>query len=309
MYKKLTTAACFAAALMSAVFSTMVVAEPNLPVVAITKIKAPVNDNYRGSRVNAKQENFQTMLETQMAQVGRFKIIERNRVDEILSEQGLNNEFGDGQTAGGGFNVGGVDYLVYGAITKLGQRKKAMATGNFASASLITEFSADIKVVDASTGEVRKAETVSVESKTAAGMATGSFASIKGSGDPLSDIQRIAAKKVAALIATSIFPIEVVKGGDVIYLNYGSAILDQGDIVNAYRPGEELIDESTGINLGSEEEFEGELEVIQVTAKFSKAKLISGTQPSKGSLIRIKTKASENTSSNGKAGEKRGRKI
>ena len=145
-------------------------AESGLPVIAITKIRAPVNDNYRGSRVNAKQENFQTMLETQMTQVGRFKIIERNRVDEILAEQGLNNEFGDAQTAGGGFNVGGVDYLVYGAITKLGQREKAIATGTFASVSQITEFSVDIKVVDASTGEVRKAESVSVERKTAGGV-------------------------------------------------------------------------------------------------------------------------------------------
>jgi len=309
MYKKIFKAMSLLLCLTGYAFSGAAIAEPDLPVIGITKIKAPVNDSYRGSKVNAKQDNFQTMLETQMAQVGRFKIIERNRVDEILGEQGLNNEFGDGQTAGGGFNVSGVDYLVYGAITKLGQRKKAMATGNFSTASLITEFSADIKVVDASTGEVRKAETVSVEHKSAGGMATGSYASVNGAADPLSDIQRIAAKKVAALIATSIFPIEVVKGGDIIYLNYGSAILDQGDIVNAYRPGEELIDEATGINLGAEEEFEGELEVTQVTAKFSKAKLRSGNPPSKGSLIRIKTKASENSSSNGTPGQKRGRKI
>ena len=93
------------------------------------------------------------------------------------------------------------------------------------------------------------------------------------------------------------------------YLNYGSAILDKGDIVSAYRPGEDLIDEATGINLGSEEEFEGDLEVTEVNPKFSKAKVISGNQPSKGSIIRIKTKASENSSSAGKPGKKRGRKI
>ena len=244
--------------MMGSLVNTAVVAEPNLPVIGITTIKAPVNDSSYFSGKNAKAENFQTMLETQMSQVGRFKIIERNRVDEVLAEQGLNNEFGDGQTAGGGFNVSGIDYLVYGAITKLGSRKKSMATGNFSSVSIITEFSADIKVVDASTGEVRKAKTVSVQSKTAGGIQTQSFGSTDSADDPLADIQRIAAKKVAALIATSIFPIEVVKGGEVTYLNYGSAILDKGDIVNSYRPGEDLIDDATGINLGSEEEFEGE---------------------------------------------------
>lgn len=310
MYIRLICTAVLSIALSLATFGCMADAESGLPVIAITKIRAPVNDNYRGSRVNAKQENFQTMLETQMTQVGRFKIIERNRVDEILAEQGLNNEFGDAQTAGGGFNVGGVDYLVYGAITKLGQREKTISTGTFASVSQITEFSVDIKLVDASTGEVRKAESVSVERKTAGGVATGSFASVSGPSDPLSDIQRVAAKKVAALIATSIFPIEVVKGGDIIYLNYGSAILDEGDIVSAYSLGESLIDEATGINLGSEQEFQGDLKVTQVNAKFSKAKLINGTAPSKGSIIIIKTKASENTSSNGNAANaKRGRKI
>ena len=192
---KLICTAAISIALSLATFGCMADAESGLPVIAITKIRAPVNDNYRGSRVNAKQENFQTMLETQMTQVGRFKIIERNRVDEILAEQGLNNEFGDAQTAGGGFNVGGVDYLVYGAITKLGQREKAIATGTFTSVSQITEFSVDIKVVDASTGEVRKAESVSVERKTAGGIATGSFASVTGPSDALSDIQRVAAKK------------------------------------------------------------------------------------------------------------------
>ena len=124
----------------------------DLPVVGVTKIKAPVDDNGVFTRVNTKANNFQTMLETQLIKVGRFSVIERNRVDEILSEQGLNNEFGDGNTASGGFNVNGVDYLVYGAVTKFGQVEKVMATGKFTAAQVVTEFEADIKVVDASTG-------------------------------------------------------------------------------------------------------------------------------------------------------------
>ncbi len=78
-----------------------------------------MDDTHWRSRVNTKSQNFQTMLETQLTKVGRFKIIERNRIDEILGEQGLMNAVGDAATAGGvgDLNVGGVDYLVYGAIT------------------------------------------------------------------------------------------------------------------------------------------------------------------------------------------------
>jgi hypothetical protein len=278
----------------------------DLPVIGISTIKETVNDRRR----NAKASNFQAMLETQMAKVGRFKIMERSRVDEILSEQGLNNEFGDGDTANGGFNVGGVDYLVYGTITKLGQVKSAVSTGNFSSTKLITEISVDLKVVDASTGEIRKAETASASIKSASGVSTGKFTNVQGGSDPLSDVQRMAAKKAAALIATSIFPIEVIKGGSIIYLNYGSSILDPGDILSVFEPGEALIDETTGLNLGSEETYLGKLEVTQSNDKFSKAKLLDGETPQKGNLVRIIEKSSEATGSRGRAQEqKRGRKI
>ena len=284
-------------------------AAADLPIIGITKIKAPVDDDGFYTRVNTKADNFQTMLETQLIKTQRFTVMERNRVDEVLAEQGLNNEFGDAQTAQGGFNVGGVDYLVYGAITKFGQTKKVMATGGFSTAQLVTEFVADIKVVDASTGEIRKAETAEVELKTAGAVSTGDFASGNADADPLSDAQRAAAKKVAAIIATGIFPLEVVKGGDTIYLNYGDAILDAGDVLTVFRPGEELIDEATGINLGSEETVVGSIRVTEATAKFSKASLISGTQPERGDLARIDKKSSDASSSQGQAGKKRGKKI
>jgi hypothetical protein len=286
---------------------SLTVTAQDLPIVGISTIKETVNDWNR----NAKGANFQAMLETQMAKVGRFKIMERARVDEILAEQGMNNEVGDGRTANGGYNIAGVDYLVYGSITKLGQRKSGMATGQFATASLITEMAVDIKVVDASTGEIRRAETAEAMIKSAGGMATGSFATAKGAGDPLADVQRMAAKKVASLIATSIFPIEVVKGGSVIYLNYGSSILDEGDILAVFQPGEELIDEATGLNLGSEEIFLGKLQVTSTTDKFSKAKLLEGEGPTKGDLVRILEKAPEAGSSSNRSApvEKRGRKI
>ncbi len=281
----------------------------DLPVIGITKIRAPVDDSSFYNRVNSKAGSFEVMLETQLTQIGRFKVMERNRVDEILGEQGLNNEFGDSATARGGLNVGGVDYLVYGSIIKFGQTKKAIATGSYESVQLITEFSADIKVVEASTGEVRRAETAQVTLKTGGGMATGSFATISADADPLADAQRIAAKKVAAIIATSIFPLEVVKGGEVIYLNYGEAILNVGDQLAAFRQGEVLIDEDTGLNLGSEEEEIGLLEVTEVTKQFAKARLLEGSSPMKGDQVRVKSTSKERSAGKGQSGEKRGRTI
>ena len=93
----------------------------DLSVIGITEITSGVDvRNYREYK-NSKAGNFQTMLETQMVKVGRFKIMERNRLDEVLSEQGLQGEFSDAGTV---MNVGAVDYLVYGSITKFGQKQK-----------------------------------------------------------------------------------------------------------------------------------------------------------------------------------------
>jgi len=283
-----------------------------LPVVGVTQIRAPVNDNGLFTRVNTKANNFETMLQTQLIQTNRFRVIERSRVDEILGEQGLNNSFGDGVTASGGFNVEGVDYLIYGAVTKFGQTEKVMGTGNFAQVTLTTEFEADIKVVEASTGAIRKAEVASVKLQTAGGIATGNFVTADAVGDPLSDAQRIAAKKVAAIIATSIFPVEVLRvdGAGVIYLNYGKAILSEGDKIEIYRPGEALVDEATGLNLGSEEELIASARITSVSDQFSKAKLLRGVAPARGDQARISRNASESNPMNGKpATEKRGRTI
>ena len=282
--------------------------EPDLPVIGVTEIQAPADDPNLFSRVNTKAGNFQVMLETQLMQIGRFKIIERNRVDEILSEQGLNNAVGDGATAGGGFNVAGVDYLVYGSITKFGQSRQDISTGTFNSVKIITEFDADIKVVDASTGELRVAETAGAVLVTGEGVSTGKFETATDAADPLAEVQRLAAKKVAAIIATGIFPIEVVKGGDTIYLNYGEAILDEGDLLKAFKRGEDLIDETTGINLGSEEEEIGIIKIFEVTDKFSKARLESGISPTKGDLVKVLRKGSEKPQA-GEPGKKRGKRI
>jgi len=284
-------------------------AEPNLPIIGVTEIKAPVDDADWLRRVNTKSENFQAMLETQLTMVGRFKIIERNRIDEILSEQGLNNVVGDGMTASGGYNVGGVDYLVYGSITKFGQSKQVISTGSFNNVEVKTEMAVDLKLVDASSGEVKRAVTVAEAIKTGEGLATGKFSTATGQADPLADVQRVVAKRVAGVIATSIFPMEVIKAGDTVYINYGNAILDQGDTLKAFRLGEALIDEASGLNLGSEEEEIGILEVTAVTDKFSKAISKSGTPPAKGDRVRLLTKASSGTQANAQGGEKRGRVL
>ena len=285
----------------------------DLPVVGITEITSGVDvRNYREYK-NSKAGNFQTMLETQMVKVGRFKIMERNRLDEVLSEQGLQGEFSD---AGTTMNVGAVDYLVYGSITKFGTKKKEIATKSFATVKVIAEFGIDLKVVDATTGEIRRAETIDVSLETGSGMATKGIQTGDALADPLADVQRRAAKQVAAAISESIFPIEVITFREdtnqscCAYLNYGSALLSVGDTLKVVTLGESLIDETTGLDLGSTEKTVGTVEVTEALEKFSKAKIVSGEAPAKGQVARIiKDRIGMKSNQNTQQRQKIGRKI
>lgn len=262
----------------------------DLPIIGITEITSGVDARNYYEYKNSKAGNFQTMLETQMVKTGRFKVMERNRLDEVLTEQGIQGEFSDVGTA---MKLGAVDYLVYGSITKFGTKKKEISTKKFATVKVIAEFGIDLKVVDATNGEIRRAETIEVSMETASGMATKGISTGDAAADPLADVQRRAAKQVAAAIAESIFPIDVITFKEdtdsscCVYLNYGEALLSVGDRLKIVKEGEPLIDEATGLDLGSTEKTIGTVEVIEALAKFSKAKVLTGDNPSKGQIARI----------------------
>ena len=281
--------------IIAIVFSGLIFSQ-NLPIIAVTEIQSSVDSKYWRDYKNSKSNNFQNMLETQLVKVGRFKIMERNRIDEVLSEQALQGEF-----SGSGTNMamGAVDYIVYGSVTKFGKKEKVIQTNKFSSVKIITEFGIDLKVVSALDGEVRRAEAVNVVLETASGMSTGKVSTGDAAADPLSDVQRRAAKKVAAAIAESIFPIGVITFRDnEAYLNYGEAILTVGDRLKVIEPGEELIDEATGLNLGATETVIGTVEVTEALEKFSKAKVIRGGNPGKGMQARIIKDASSGAGGN-----------
>ena len=281
-----------------------------LPVIAITEIESSVDSSSWLDYKNSKSQNFQTMLETQLVQTKRFKIIERNRIDEVLSEQILQGEFSNNNTK---MNVGGVDYIVYGSITKFGSKKKQIQTSGVSVIKLIAEFGVDLKVVDVLTGEIIKAESIDISLETGSGTSTNSFGISDTLADPLSDIQRSAAKSSAALIAESIFPIRLITWEDessncCAYINYGDAIMSQGDIVKVIKQGSVFVDPDTGLKLGSTEKTVSKLEIFEVLPNFSKAKLIEGETPSGGELVRFDVNNSVK-SQNSNQRERLGKKL
>ena len=251
-------------------FTNSLMSQENLPIVAVSQFEQTFqNDRY--IRAAANPDNYEAMLETQLIKVGRFRVYERNKLEQVLREQGLQESLSGNNTQ---IKIDGVDYLVYGAITDMSSEAKEFTTGGFATIKVTNRFGVDIKIVDALSGEIRRAESIVAVVETGSGVATKGFSNVEVDGNGLVEAQRIVAKRSAALLAESIFPIRVVDiYNDEIYLNYGDSILSVGDRLKVIQEGREIIDQDTGLSLGSRQKTLGEIEIVSTEANLSIAKI------------------------------------
>lgn len=228
------------------------------------------------STVGGNPESFQTMLETAISQTNKFELMERSRMNDILGEQALS---AGGLTQGSGEigGLGGVDYLVYGSITKLGTKSDAMAIGGIATGGQKAEMAVDIRVVDSSTGSIRISKTVQKQAKSGGGFAMEGFAVGGEEADPLGEVQRLTANAVAALIAMEIFPIKVINvSKGQAYVNYGPPAIENGMYLKVIELGEGFMDPDTGEMLGQDETYVGTIKITDVKSKFSIGKILDG---------------------------------
>lgn len=237
------------------------------PIVGIGEITSSVGGN---------PNSFQTMLETAISQTNKFELIERSRLDDLLGEQALS---AGGLTQGSGEigGMGGVDYLVYGSITKLGQKSDAVAIGGIAAGGQSTEMSVDIRVVDASNGSIRISKTVEKKSKGASAFAMEGFAVGGEESDPLNEVQRLTANAVASMIAMEVFPIKVINvSKGQAYVNYGSPTINKGDFLKVIELGEGFMDPDTGEILGQDETYIGAIQIVDTKSKYSIGNILEG---------------------------------
>lgn len=239
----------------------------NKPVVGVGEITSTVGGN---------PTSFQTMLETAISQTNKFELMERSRMDDVLGEQALSAgglTQGDGQIGG----LSGIDYLVYGSITKLGTKSDAVAFGGIAAGGQKAEMSVDIRVVDRSTGSIRISKTVQKQASAGGGFAMEGMAIGGEEADPLGEVQRLTANAVAALLAMEIFPIKVINvSKGQAYVNYGPPSVTKGMYLKIVELGEGFMDPDTGEMLGQDETYVGSIKITDVKSKFSIGTILEG---------------------------------
>ena len=278
-------------------FSGLSLAASKKPVVAVRGIQVSAQNvsckGWRADCMRSLGDGFRAMLETAIIKTRKMNVMEREQVGSVLNEQGLGQV---GLTKSGG-KVGGltgVDYNVYGTITKFGFKKTGfniqggsgltsllpgnigMALGSVGSVEIETEMAVDIKIADVSTGNIVVAETVGASLKQGSSFTIGGIRQASASADPFADVQRVVAARIAEALVTSRIPVKVIavqKDGTLI-LNYGNVFFGPGDRLAIYSVGEVFVDPDTGEKLGSEETELGVVEVTRSQAKFSRAKIV-----------------------------------
>ncbi|MFT5260889.1 MAG: curli biogenesis system outer membrane secretion channel CsgG [Saprospiraceae bacterium] len=276
--------------------------------------------NYDFSAGGVPVQGIEAILIDVMNTTGRFRLLERTVLSEALAEQdlGATGRLSAPSAAKVG-KVLGAQYLLQGVITNYeeGVQKSKSTIGGIlggvvggAAGSLLGGFGTskskgvvgmNIRLIDSETSEIVFSNQAEVD-LSSSGMTFGGGIGISNDamGGFVSNYSKTPiGQAVIAAANKSVFELikqigaksasgSVVKSSDgKIYLNMGQGSVEQGDILNVLKKGEELIDPDTGISLGGETELMGTIRVTTVKEKFSIAQgeSIKASQVSRGDAI------------------------
>lgn len=245
------------------------------------------------------------MLVTELVKSGKYKVIERQEIDKILTEQKM------GQTGlvtpESAAKVGqllGVELAIIGSVTEFGHKKsdtggriKGFGLGVSSTAASV---GIDVRFINTNTGEILAADNVrEEESKKGLSVSTPQV-DFKNQNDFDESVVGKATRKAIQKIMTILDDksasiawegkIVIVKGNTVIINAGAEAGIQVGDVFYVYSKGEDLVDPDTGLSLGS---LDSKIGSIQVTnnnvgnGKASQCTIKEGSGFEKGNSVRV----------------------
>lgn len=247
-------------------------------------------------------------LTTVLVKTGRFTVLERAAMQSLQQEQQIGASGAvTRETAARSGALLGAEVLITGDITGFTYEKSGIGGAltnivkglSIASERVTAEVIIDLRLIDASTGEVLMSHK-GVGKASQTGIAADLVKDERNySGNvtlttPLGQASRQAIQNSVAGILLNM---PAVKWGGrvvdvregVVYLNAGA---DQGMRVgmqlDVYEPQPALVDPDTGKNLGAPDKLIGSIVVASVLDKFSTATIANGEGFSRGNIVRLK---------------------
>jgi len=245
------------------------------------------------------------MLTTALVNTGRFIVVERQAIQDVLAEQ----DFGASgrTTTEGAADFGKIlnsQILIRGAVTEFEMNESGGGTAfrikgfDLGVSGSQAHVGVNVRVYDATTGQV--IDSVKCDGKAStSGLSVGYSESDWGIGTsgfqstPLGKATQDAIDQAVYFIVQKMNAVtwqgKVVTFKDnLVFINCGQdSNVKIGDEFTVYKSGEQLIDPDTGIVLGSEQKKIGRIQVVEVADKFSKATITSGGGIERGDIVRF----------------------
>ena len=244
------------------------------------------------------------MFETELVKTGKFIVIERKRISDVMHEQGLGLTGAvDASTAAKIGKILGVELILTGDITDLGVKKSGGHTGFLGGAGFsknTLEGGLDIRLISTTTTQIVFADTA----KKTDSSGKISFRGTGGGTDldetAMNKVFRPCVEELCQKMASKVSEMvgEMRGGGGLagkianvsgekIYLNIGAGEgVKVGDAFDVFRQGEEIRDPDTGAVLDVETKLIGKILVTEVKDKVSIATSQSGSGFQKGDIIK-----------------------
>lgn len=235
------------------------------------------------------------MLTTSLINSGRFIVVERKAIQDVLTEQDFGSSGRTTDIAAAKFGkILNAQLLIRGAVTEFSESSGGGSQGisvygvSLGFNQATAHVAVNIRLYDSTTGQV-------IDSQRCEGLAeaggmsvsyTDSNFAVGTSGftaTPLGKATQMAIDNAVRFIILKMqnIPWEgriVTVKDNLVYVNCGAnGGMNAGDILTVHKKGEELIDPATGVSLGSETTLVGKIQIVDVEEKFSKAAIISGS--------------------------------
>lgn len=250
------------------------------------------------------------MLATSLVKSGRYRVMERDKINSLLAEQNLGaSGVVTQESAAKAGKMLGVELAVIGAVTEFGYKKRGVG-GLLKKAGIgadLGQYTAvigvDMRIVNTTTGEILKADNVRKQkTATSLGLNTSQLAFDSEAQFDQSLVGKVTREAIEDIVKMldeqggggGAWEAKVVmsKEGDVIINSGLESGVKAGDTFVIYRLGQEMKDPDTGESLGAEETKVGTIEVVNNNfggkGKASSCKIVAGSGFKAGDLVRQK---------------------
>jgi curli biogenesis system outer membrane secretion channel CsgG len=216
----------------------------------------------------------------------KFSVIEREKLDMVLKEQGLATTGAiDQQTAAQVGKILGIKYIITGGVDKFAINTTRGGIGGIGGSKTTAQATINIRFIDTTTAERVVALSADGEVSKGGAFIRGANLSREAEWGIASETIEKAAKALVEKLAVPTYIDKVsaaaAAGGGVdmrvikvdgtrAFINVGAtAGIKVGDKFRIIRRGEELVDPATGMKLGAEEKQVGTAVVTEVQERFS----------------------------------------